>query len=53
MDNKEYEIEYTLSNGMWNHGRYFGKNKAEAIRNFTKWSCRPKSSITSVILIED
>ena len=44
----EYEIEYTLSNGMWNHGRYFGKNKTDAISNFIKWSLRPKSSITSI-----
>ncbi len=44
----EYEIEYTLSNGDWCHGRYFGKNKAEAISNFIKWSCRPKSSIISI-----
>ena len=50
---KEYEIEYKLSNGDWNHGRYYGKNKAEAISHFIKWSCRPKSSIISIEIIED
>ena len=48
---KEYEIEYTLSNGLWCHNRFKGVNKNDAIKDFRKWTCRPKSSIISIELI--
>ena len=48
---KEYEIEYTLSNGDWCHNRFKGINKTDVIKDFRRWTCRPKSSIISINII--
>ena len=45
---KLYEIEYTLSNGEWCQNQFTGINKNDAIKDFIRWTCRPKSSIISI-----
>lgn len=49
---KEYEIEYTLSNGEWCHYKFYGNTKAQAISNYCKETGCPKSSIIKATLVK-
>ena len=51
--NKKYEIEYKLSNNDVCRYIFNGRTKTEAIRKYTRETCRTKASIISINFISN
>ena len=50
---KKYNIEYTLSNGLWCQNVFEGKNKEEALKNYNRLTGVSKSKVVSVERVDN
>ena len=50
---KKYNIEYTLSNGLWCQNVFEGRNKTEALRSYNRLTGVPKSRVISVVRVDN